>query len=164
MPLAEPTHTISACLLLLWAEHVARGITTFWQQQSFLRACRVCPGMTGWLLIQTGSSYFIPWDCVALPLDQAVLPVTTIIIKIHILCTRQLFDLGKPRARPSQGNSNSDKLFPASVRVLVRPHFFHQKFAPFPVSVSTRAVWGISKGHRVTFKSRLNPPVPDMHP
>lgn len=38
--------------------------------------------------------------------------------------------------------------------------FFCQKFTPFPVPVSTRAVLGISEGHRVTFKSRLNPPVP----
>lgn len=114
MPPAEPTHTISACLLLLRAEHMVRGITTFWQQQSSLKACRACPGVTGWLLIQTGSSCFTPRDCVSLPLDQAVLPVTTIILKIHVLCTRQLLDLGKPRARLSQGNSNLDKLFPAS--------------------------------------------------
>lgn len=54
-----------------------RGITTFWQQQSSLRACRTRQGVTGWLLIQPGSSCFTPQDCVSLPLDQAVLLVTT---------------------------------------------------------------------------------------
>lgn len=96
---------------------------------------------------------------------QAVLPVNTITIQIHIFCTRQLLDLGwhQPRARPSQSNSNLDELFLVSkMSQSLSDHafFFCQKFTPFPVPVSTRAVLGISEGHRVTFKSRLNPPVP----
>lgn len=50
--------------------------------------------------------------CVLSP-RPPVLPVNAIIIKIHIFYASQFLGLGwhQPRARPSQGTSNLDKLF-----------------------------------------------------